>query len=254
MQKVVIILVCIAAIAAGCSVSRRTERTTDKTVGSKLGNTIEAIVQNNLTKTDFQIQRAEIRILENNNLVHFTATIKFKKPDSVLISVRSTAGFEVARVFFTRDTLLVIDRINKKLMAGSPEILGKKYGIDPELIFVVFGDIIVDEDDKKKVINCSKEYPGNDLELYGRNVSYLIDCDKKKTMSTILNNDSRTGNVILKFNDFASLGELKYPRKIEILNDTYSVNIMIHVRKIEGHWNGKIRFVSGTGFKFVKIR
>ena len=39
------------------------------------------------------------------------ATIKYELPDKYLISIRSKAGIEAARIFITKDTVLINDRI-----------------------------------------------------------------------------------------------------------------------------------------------
>ena len=53
-------------------------------------------------------------------------------------------------------TRLINDRFNRKLMVGDPEAIRAKYGIDPSMIFVLLGDMIVRRDDYRSLMKCQK--------------------------------------------------------------------------------------------------
>ena len=93
----------------------------------------------------FIFKRQILTVIQDNISVRLIADIKFRKPDSMLITVRSRTGIEAGRAFISKDTLIVKDRLNKKLLVGKPEALGTKYGVDPSFLFTVLGDIVVEE-------------------------------------------------------------------------------------------------------------
>ena len=103
---------------------------------------MERIENQNLTKRNFFIQKAEIEILSEEENQKLIASIKFIYPDQYLISLKSKTGIEAARIFITDDTVLINDRINRKLYFGKPAQLKNKYGISPAVLPVVLGDFI----------------------------------------------------------------------------------------------------------------
>ena len=250
MQKVVYITIILSMLLGACSASRKSARdATSPSIGTADENTIKSVIANNLSAEDFHIQRADINVTQNNISARFTASIKFRKPDTMLITVRSRAGIEAGRGLITRDTILINDRINKKLMIGSASVIGAKYGIEPALVFVVLGDIIIDMADIYRPINCIKGIYKGEYEINDRKIQYMIDCKKGKAIQAYFEGDIRSGNITIKFSDIVNINQMQYPQKIEINDDLSSLNILFEIKKIERPWNGKILFVPGQGYK-----
>jgi hypothetical protein len=221
---------------------------------SSLENNMESVINNNLSTENFYIQKADIRVTQDNISVRFIASIKFRKPDSLLISVRSRTGIEAGRAFITKDTILINDKINKKLLIGDPEIIESKYGIDPLLILSIIGDVIIDEKEIRKSLDCKKGVYNSEFAFNNKTVEYTIDCNKKKAVRAYFEGDIKTGNITIDYSDIVFSNRMKYPQKIEISDDLKSINILLEIKKIESPWNGKIEFVRGSGYKVVKIR
>jgi hypothetical protein len=217
-------------------------------------NDMGSIINNNLSKENFYIQRADIKVTQDNISVRFTASIKFRKPDSLLVIVKSRAGIDAGRAFITKDTILINDRINKKLLVGDPEIIESKYGIDPLLIFSILGDVIIDEKEIGKSLECRKGIYSSEFEMNNKTVEYTIDCNMKKAIRAYFEGGINTGNITINYGNIAISNGLKYPKKVEIADDLKSLNVLIEIKKIESPWNGKIEFVRGSGYKVVKIR
>lgn len=255
MRKIIFISVILSVILSGCSISRKSGKTADSSVNvSAVENSMESIINNNLSRENFYIQRADIKVTQDNISVRFTASIKFRKPDSLLVIVKSRAGIDAGRAFITKDTILINDRINKKLLVGDPEIIESKYGIDPLLIFSVLGDVIIDEKEIGKSLECKKGIYSSEFEMNNKTVEYTIDCNRKKAVRAYFEGGINTGNITIDYGNIAIADGLKYPQKVEIADDLKSLNILIEIKKIESPWNGKIEFVRGSGYKVVKIR
>jgi hypothetical protein len=255
LRKIIFISVVLSVFLSGCSVSRKSGSTARETVKEVYDdNSVGSVIRNNISKENFYIQKADIKVTQDNISARFIAGIKFRKPDTLLISVRSRTGIEAGRAFITKDTILLNDRINKKLLIGNPEIIEAKYGIDPIFIFAVLGDIIVDEKELKEPLDCKKGIFRKEFEINNRRVEYTIDCSKKKVVTAYFEGDIKTGNITIDYGNIMISDRIRYPQRIEITDDLRSLNIILEIKKIESPWDGKIEFVRGTGYKVVKIR
>lgn len=255
MQKIIYIIIVFAALLTSCSLARKS-KSSEGFSGeeSAAGNSIESVIRNNISNNNFYIQKAEVKIIQENISVRFSTAIKFKKPDSLLIAVRSRTGIEAGRAFITKDTLIIIDRINKKVLVGTPEVIGTKYGINASLIFLILGDIIVEEKDRTTSLECIKGEFRKEFEIRGKDVEYIIDCQRKKIKQAYFVGDSKSGNITIGLSDIISSDIIQYPGRIEINDDMNSLRIVIEIKRIESPWDGKIGFISGQGYKVVKIR
>ncbi len=253
MQKIIYIALFLTLLLDACSVSRKSVGTNSSSeiADAKI---LESVIVNNLSAENFHIQKADISVTQDNFSARFTASIKFRKPDTMLITVRSRAGIEAGRGLITKDTILVNDRINNKLMVGSPSVIGPKYGIEPALFFVLLGDLIVKETDKNKIINCTKGISTEEYEINGKRVEYIIDCKRRKATQAYFEGDVKSGNITIRFSDIADIDQMKFPRLIEINDDLSSLKIVLEIKKIERPWNGKIGFVPGQGYKVIVLK
>lgn len=256
MQKIGYIVLAATVLITGCSTARKTGKTSGGSANESAttGYTVESVIQNNLSNNNFYIQKADINIIQDNISVRLVADIKFKKPDTILITVKSRTGIEAGRAFITRDTLIVRDRINKKLLIGKPEALGAKYGVDPSFIMAILGDIVVEEKDRTESMKCVRGDFSREFKVHGKNVEYIIDCQRKKLKQAYFEGDIKSGNITIGMNEIIKSGNVIYPGKIIISDDLKSMSVVIEIRKIESPWNGKISSISGQGYKVVKIR
>jgi hypothetical protein len=252
LQKVIYILVVFSAILSSCSATRKA----GKNAGIEIvaDNRLESVIRNNLSNNDFNIQKAEINVIQDNISVRLMADVKFKKPDSMLITVRSRTGIEAGRAFISRDTLIIKDRINKKLLVGKPEALGTKYGIEPSFIFTILGDIVVEEMDRAGSLECVNGEFRKEYKVHGKNVEYIIDCQRRKLKQTYFEGDINSGNITIGLSDVINSGKIIYPGRIEINDDLKSVVIIMEIKKIESPWSGRIGSIAGQGYKVIKIR
>lgn len=255
MQKVISILLIIASALTSCSTTRKAGRTAGALENEFIsGNTLESVVRNNLSNQDFIIQKAEVNLIQDNISIRLIADIKFKKPDSLLITVRSRTGIEAGRAFITSDTLIIRDRINKKLLIGKPETLGKKYGIDPSLIFLILGDIVIEDKDRIKSIECMKGEFRKEFEVHGKNVEYIIDCQRRKLKQSYFKGNVDEGDLSIELSNVINSGKVIYPGRVELYNSLKSVGLIMEIRKIESPWAGKIGPLTSQGYKVIKIR
>lgn len=255
MCKITGILFIVLIVIGGCSVSRKTGKGV-KSTGKEIApaNVLEAIVENNITNRNFYIPKASVTVTQNNVSTKFTANLKFRKPDTLLLSLRSKLGIEAGRAFVTNDTILVNDRIGKNLITGNPQKIKSKYGIEPVLLYIILGDIILDKEDQSRMIDCSKGISKNEFEVRNKRIEYTLDCEMGKIIRAYIEGDITSGNITLDFRNFLNHGGLIIPRIIEINDDLSSLKIEVKIDKIESNWNGKIEFIAGAGYEVIRLK
>ena len=75
-------------------------------------------------------------------------------PDKYLVSIKSNTGIEIARIYLTEDSVMLNDRLNKKLYYGSASDLKKKYGLTTAILPVIIGDYVNDGKSDEESQNC----------------------------------------------------------------------------------------------------
>jgi len=255
LQKIIYIVLIFALAVSSCSVSRKAAKATEGAFpGESASNSLESVILNNLSNRDFYIRRADIKLRQENVTVSLNASIKFRRPDSLLISLRSSFGVEAGKGLITADTIMINDRFNRKLMVGDPEAIRAKYGIDPSMIFVLMGDMIVSRDDYRSLMKCQKGEFIKKHSIEGREVEYTVDCQKRKVKKVYLEGDLRTGNITIHLSEIVKEGSISYPAKVVISDDLKELNVEIEIRRMESPWQGSMGSVGGQGYRVVKIR
>ena len=115
---------------------------------------MKVLLNQNLTARSFFIEKAEFKISSGDGEKSGIGTVKFQMPDKFLISIKSKAGIEVARIFLTGDSIFINDRFNKKLYYGSTSYLKSKYGYYNIIIASILGDYVNDQKLDRSKINC----------------------------------------------------------------------------------------------------
>ena len=214
------------------------------------GTILENAEYQNITNNGFFIQKAEIEILTPGGREKLIGTIKFEKPDKYLISIKSRTGIEGARIYITKDTVLVNDRINKKLYSGTSGYLNLKYGVSQSLLPLLFGDLILDTKCVNSPINCKDERAGINCPLKGVYLKYIIDCKASKTNMVSFGDQS----VSIKYDNYFDLNSIIIPGNIYFNSSTYNTSVKIKIVKVEYPWNGNISFTPGKDYKLIELR
>lgn len=250
MRKIAYILV-VLFLTAGCSALRPAFRPEQKVIGDKdKVNLFEVVKNQNITLHNFYIQKAQVEINSNNTSETFLASIKFLYPDTFLISIRSKAGIEAARIYFTKDTILINDRINRKLLYGKPAIAGRKYGIAPESFPLILGDMI-SENGNVLFSECLNGEATLNSSFHGSKIKYVLDCEKGKVASAVQEGSNSSILTVLKFEKFIRERDIFYPSDISIVKDELKINIRID--NIEYPWNGTIEFIHGKNYELIEL-
>jgi hypothetical protein len=250
LSRIPLILVLTVGIYS-CSGIKKEQKTG---IASEISNFVSLtdLKESNISKNDFFITKAEIEILNNGEKQKFIASLKFKNPEIYLISLRNNAGIEGARIFITKDTILINDRINRKLYYGSARYIKSKYGITTSTIPVIIGDFIHKEEDKITELECSN----NRSEVSERNeekeIKYIIDCRERKISETKIIHG--TEGIILLFSRFINYNNRHYPQIIKIEDLKQELQINIKIQKIEFNLIEKVDLIPGKEYEKVILK
>lgn len=238
-----------------CSLIKKQSQSNNEAPGGIESNSLmERLEKQNLTNNNFYIQKAEIEVSSDQESQKFTGSIKFVTPGKYLISLRSIAGIEVARIFLTDDTILINDRINRKLYYGKPEALSRKYGISASVLPIVFGDYIKGNKIISENTPCFEGKQEIEYDVHGIKVRYTADCKKSKIVLA-----QQEGSVLdvvteIEYRDFIKTGDILTPSKIQIKYFKSMINIDITIKKMEFPWIGSIEFIPGNKYELIELK
>jgi len=250
LRKIVFIFLIVTLSA--CSVLKR-EGSKDISKREQLenGDLKSFVLKQNLTNSGFFISKAQVTLTTDGEKTKFIASVKFESPDRYLISLKSKAGMEAARIFISSDTILVNDRINRKLYHGRADYLNFKYGIPVRLLPCIFGDLVL-PDNSKNLEGCDNNISKQDYLGNGVKYTYIIDCRKGKVIGLQNFSEINSKEVIIYFNKFLDFNSIRYP---SIINFIYSGNeVNIKIEKLEYPWNGNIEFISGNRYELIDLK
>lgn len=254
MRKIVYILIIASAIIGGCSASKRAGAGMIQPSEEATGAILTDVIRNNISNYGFNISRADITYSIDGVSGKLTAGIKSKGRDTLLVSVRHTTGVEIARIFLNADTLLINDRINRRVMYGNPEYLEKRYGIERNMIMLVLGDIFLMQVDRNRNENCQKGILSMQTRLEDGRINYEIDCKLRKITGANLSRASTNDRISIRYKNFIKRGNHFIPGRIEVEDMKNKAVIRVEIRSVEIPWKGNIDFVHGTRYKIMRIK
>lgn len=236
----------------GCSViKKRSISENNISEVFKANNYLEGVERQNITAQSFFIQRAEIELISGEESQRFIGNMKFVSPDKYLVSFKSKAGIEAARIYITKDTVLVNDRINKKLFYGKPENLRKKIGIAYEVLPIILGDFIKGNEKLIEKVVCADDVTDLDCSVSGMKISYKFDCNKMKIIEARLESGFKSDYAVIEFGTFIKAGSGLMPSRIRVISDKFE--IIVRIEKIESRWEGNIEFIPGSRYDLIEI-
>lgn len=250
MRKSSVILFCF--IVSSCSVTRKniSPEVGGKSVQLKFIEQVKAL---NITNSDFNITKAEIEIRNDKEKQKMICNMKYQKPGKYLVSLKSQAGIEAARIFITEDTVMINDRINKKLYYGKPDYLLEKYGITTEILPIVLGDLIANISYDEET-DCQNGETVLESEVDGKEIIYTIDCRKKKVNYIRYFNVENEKGIIIEYGKFYELEESTIPKNIRITDSTEETSIYIDIERIEKGLEKDITFIPGKSYEKILLR
>jgi hypothetical protein len=239
---------------SGCSVLKKHERRTSKGETNGRSILLEELVRNNLTAGDFTISKMDVLINSGNLREKFSATLKFQYPDKYLVSIRSIGNIEVARFFLTPDTVLINDRINRVVYYGDPDKFSRKFGLDYNLLPVIFGDYVNDNQISVNKANCTNGSADVDGYIRGMKLFYKVDCRNSKISEA--EQEGNVGIILneINYSDFITVNDIRVPSLIIMHNIKSDNSLEIHISKIDRSIDSPVEFVPGNRYKKIELK
>jgi hypothetical protein len=234
----------------GCTVLKKQESETAVLYrGATDIITWKDVVRQNITTAGFFISKADVEISGKEGNDKFIASIKYLITGEYLISLRSRSGVEGARILISKDTVLINDRINRKLYYGSDEEMSEKYGFSPSVIPVLLGDYIALDFPQGSIDKCINGEILNSQLISGIGIDYTLNCKEQKVISVT----SNTNTIRIHFSEYLNLNAKKVAGEIEFEDIAREIKLTIRIRKIESPWEGEINFIPGSGYEHIPL-
>lgn len=113
----------------GCKGPKESTNTSSSLKKMKEKDLIEKLEENTFTKNTLNA-KVSGRFNGPDNKVSFSASLRMEKDKVIWASISVALGIEVARVKITPDTVLLVDKFNKKFFSGNFDYLTKLLGTD----------------------------------------------------------------------------------------------------------------------------
>jgi hypothetical protein len=254
LRKIGFILI-LAIVIQGCSAVRNRKGVSANISNESINeNVLERTIKQNVTQNGFYIQKAEIEINTSEGKEKVLGSIKFERPEKYLVSIKSRTGIEALRIFISDDTILVNDRINKKLYCGSPEYLRRKYGLVYDLLPLIIGDYIPDKGKIVEKLDCRDGTVATGLLVKGIKINYLVDCKKAKLISATQENNLSKEEMKIQYDHFYRNDGLIFPEHIRIMNFVNNSSVDIKIVKFESQWKGSTEFIPGNKYEILELK
>ena len=240
-------------VVTGCTAKRYASYNSS---GAKAESTVEILsrtVRNNLAEESFYIEKGSVVINVNDETKKYLFSLKYQKPDKYLISLRSNTGIEGARIYISEDTVLINERIGKRLLTGRLKDLERLSGFPVIFLNAIFGDLVLSKDLNMREV----QRVGNTLiinqSIYGRVSESVLDERIGKVVYMKLLKDSYQNELTLTYSKFKkSLKSI--PEIVEIKELNRNIEAKIKIEKIQVPWTGIIEFIPGKGYSREEIR
>ncbi len=178
----------------------------------------------NVEEIDFDYFNAKtkVRYAEGDKIINGNANIRIKKDSLIWFSVSPSIGLEATRIMITKDTAIVINRMDKEYYIFNFDEISRYFNfkIDYDLIqAILLGNLARPLDQKTQIAKENNYFmikqKSGPLDIQ----SYVL-ADNKK-IETVLINENQTSNFMtLKYSEFKETGAYLFPKICQI-NLTY---------------------------------
>ena len=193
---------------------------------------------------DYFVTRTKVRYAEGDKQVNGNANIRIKKDSLIWFSVSPSIGLEATRVMISKDTAIVINRMDKEYYIFNFDEISRYFNfkVDFDLIqSILLGNLARPIDDDTKIAKENNYYmikqTSGPLDIQ----SFVL-MDNKK-IETVLINEIETSNFMtLKYSEFKETSEFLFPKICQV-NLTYkakkgplvtSINLQHNKAEISG--------------------
>ena len=178
----------------------------------------------NIEEIDFDYfqTRTKVRYAEGDKQVIGNAHIRIKKDSLIWFSISPSIGLEATRVMISKDTAIVINRMDKEYYIFNFDEISRYFNfkIDFELIqSILIANLARPVDDNTQVANENNYYlvkqKSGPLDIQ----SFILK-DNKKIETVLINEEATSNFMTLKYSEFKETDGYLFPKICQI-NLTY---------------------------------
>ncbi len=249
------IILIVSVILSGCTAVRKANVTLPavRDVQNDL-NLTERTTGSNLSARDFNILKANVEVINNGEEQKLIASIKYRRNGNYLVTIRNRSGIEAARALVTSDTVLINDRIYRKMYCGSNDYLLNKYGVSTDLLPLVFGDYLDELTETEIIKDCINGISEIQGYHHNKELWYTLDCKKAKVTSVTVSEKYGTAGINMKFGNFKSEGSSLYPGRISLEDVSGKTKILIEIISIDFADQRELEFIPGKNYERIVLK
>jgi hypothetical protein len=165
------------------------------------------------TKFVYLTSRAKILYKDNNQEVSSAVDIRIKKDSVIWLSIKPMLGIEAMRVVITKDSVLVLDRMNKSMTLLSMKGLGEKisFPLDFKMIeSLIVGNLPIEVKERGKIA-IEKEHFKLQQDEGDFDLISLISREHYKLERMNVKQRNTKNELVLRYEDFKIIGEQLIP-------------------------------------------
>lgn len=239
-------------LSSGCTVSKRANNTGNEYPQVSTEEILQVTENQNITSSSFFIEKGKITSIGDDGRIKLLFTMKYTQPGNFLISLKGLVGVEAFRIFLTKDTVLINDRIKQQTLYGKPRDFEKLSGLPAELLKLCIGDFFKSNNNYESDEYCKNNSLKVKDYFQGLIINSSIDCKLGKTRWVTLGSGLPNESLKVSYSKFSD-GVYKVPKRIEVNDLMKNVKIVIKIDKYTVPWTDKIEFIQGRGYKLKKL-
>lgn len=265
-MRYVYVAVCVAILSmlAGCKGGK--ELTVSGPVPPAARSHFETLLASYSPWTTFSSKGSAALSLGGKGSLSTTTQVRMVRDESLQISVRVFLGIEIARLYMTRDSLFVIDKMQRRYVAGSLAALGEQLGQTLSLVTMqeaMLGRIF-------RLNSASAEWRIEDFEVVESGSSrwsllprqqdarfgYRFDLNGTKLLSTRLSSADGSKSVVCHYGDFVKQGGSdNFPTTMQLALMGLSVPLSLNLRYDASSvaWNGKVNVEKPDLSRYMRV-
>lgn len=252
-MKPIYVAVCIALLSmlAGCKGGK--ELVTHQPVSREVRNNFETLMASYPEWTTFSAKGVADVGLGKGGSLSTNTQVRMVRGESLQISVRVFLGIEVARLYMTRDSLFVIDKMQRRYVGESLASIGARLSQELSLatvqdallgrIFLLGSSSSACRIDDFEVIESGSSRWSLQPRSQDTRFGYRFDLNGTKLLSTQLSSADGSKSIVCHYADFVKQGTSdNFPTTMQLsltgLSLPLSLNLGYDASSIV--WNGKV--------------
>lgn len=169
---------------------------------------VNRVTVHNIDYTYFTA-KGRMRLESRGNNLSANFTLRMQQDSVIWVSLSPGLGIEAIRAKITRDSILILDRINQHYYAGDYDLLKEKYNVDVPfdmLQNIIIGNYTPGDPGSEKLLNEEGPIQHSRQKRGSLTIDQFIDTELFKLKRLEARDDSTNNQIAVDYQDFAQLG------------------------------------------------